>query len=103
MAYTTVFEDITFVEGDSEFIEFKGKVEYKKTIFNQQLKNLDDIKHQLADSAKKLGANAIINFKYGQKSLSFFKAMFFATDDNVNWFATGDAVVIADNQQKNLT
>ena len=37
MAYTTVVEDITFVEGDSEFIEFKGKVEYKKTILETVL------------------------------------------------------------------
>ena len=100
MAYTTIFEDIIFIEGDCDFTEFKSKVEYKKTFFNQQSKTLDDVKHQLADTAKSLGANAIINFKYGQKSASFFRAILFATDDNVNWVASGDAVVIANSNNK---
>ena len=96
MVYTTIYEGILFIEGHCDFIEFKSRVEYKKdSFFNQQFRNLDDIKHQLAEKAKMIGANAIINFKYGQKTIPFFKAILLGTDDNVNWFASGEAVVVS--------
>ena len=95
MAFTSMFENILFVEGSCEFLNFKGNVEYKKdSFFNQQFRNLDDVKHQLAEKAKQLGANAIINFRYGQKTVSFFKSILLGTDDNVNWYASGEAVVL---------
>ena len=97
MAYTTMFEGIIFVEGFCEFAVLKGKVEYVKDSFwNQQFRNLDNIKHQLAEKAKALGANAVINFKYGQKNISFLKSLCLSLDDNVNWFGYGEAVVIAE-------
>ncbi len=103
MAYTTTYEGILFVEGYCDFIEFKCKVEYKKdSFFNQQFRNLDDIKHQLAEKAKNVGANAIINFKYGQKTISFFKSILLGTDDNVNWFAFGEAVLVSPEKKQEL-
>lgn len=103
MAYTSMFENIIFVEGSCEFLNFMGNLEYKKdSFFNQQFRNLDDVKHQLAEKAKKLGANAIINFRYGQKTISFFKAMLLAADDNVNWYASGEAVVLTEEKFNEL-
>ena len=103
MAYTSSYEGIMFIEGHCEFAESKGNIEYKKdSFFNQQFRNLDDVKHQLAVKAKNVGANAIINFKYGQKTVSFFKAILLGTDDNVNWYANGEAVVLTDEKYNEL-
>lgn len=99
MAYKTVFKNIIFIEGyEKSNIEF-GEIVYKKeSLWNNQLKNLDDVKSQLADKAIALGANAVINFKYGQKNTSWFRSIFMQTDDNVNWFGDGVAVLLDQNR-----
>ena len=51
-----------------------------------QLKSLDDIKDKMAAEAKLKGGNAIVNFKYGQKS-SFWRSLF--SLDDVRWEASG--------------
>ena len=80
MAYTVVFEDIIFVEGN-----FKNAVLGKELScdlsfkFGAQLKNLNDVKRDLANKARILGYNAIVNFTYGQKS------RWLAIDDVAFW------------------
>lgn len=104
MGYCSCFEGIFFVEGECEYIESKGKVEYKKdSFYNQQIKNLDMVKHQLADKAKRLGANAVINFIYGQKSTSALKSFLLGYDDNVNWYGSGEAVILSDEKIKEIS
>ena len=96
MAYCSLFEGVIFVEGKCEYIQYKGEVEYKKdSFYNQQLKNLDTVKHQLAEKAKTLGANAIIDFKYGQKNTSFLRSLLLSFDDNIKWYGTGVAVILS--------
>lgn len=103
MAYTSLFNNIIFIEGDCENVSYKATLEYEKgSWFNQQFKNLDHIKFQFAEKAKNVGANAVINFKYGQKTTSFWKAMLFATDDNVNWYGSGTAVLIPEDKYLEL-
>lgn len=103
MAYSSFFEGVIFVEGECEYIAAKGKVEYKKdSFYNQQLKNLDAVKHQLAEKAKKLGANAVLDFKYGQKSASAFRSFLLGYDDNVNWYGSGKAVVISEEKVQEI-
>lgn len=95
MAYKSLYKGFLFVEGFEENIKVLGPVEYKKDYsFNQQLKNLDDVKDQMIEKAKAMGANAIINFEYGQKTIGFWKSIVLSHDDNINWYATGLAVVI---------
>lgn len=95
MAYKSVTDGIIFVEGSLDSAHKIGRIEYSKgSFYNQQLKNLSDIKRQLADKAKSMGANAIIEFTYGQKSTSWFKATLLSLDDNINWYANGIAVRI---------
>lgn len=95
MAYKTLYKDIIFIEGFEESIRSFGQITYKKeSLWNNQLKNLDDVKSQLADKAISLGANAIINFKYGQKNTSWLRSILLHTDDNVNWFGDGVAVLL---------
>ena len=103
MVYYSVFEGVIFVEGVIPFEQAFGSVEYKKnTIINEQFKNLDNVKYQLAEKAKQLGANAIIKFKYGQKNTSWFRAMILSFDDNVNWYGSGEAVLISDEQKNEI-
>ncbi len=95
MAYKTIYKDIIFIEGEFEHSKKLGPVEYKKDKFyNNQLQNLDNVKEQLSNKAKELGGNAIINFKYGQKNTTWFRSMLLAFDDNVNWFGTGEVVLL---------
>lgn len=103
MPYCSVFENIIFVEGDCPCLRFLGSVKYKRTaLYNQQLKNLDDVKHQLAGKAKLLGANAIINFTYGQKNLSWLRAALLLLDDNIRWYGSGDAVIISEEKRRQI-
>lgn len=103
MAYKSLFDGILFVEGFEENIQVLGPVEYKKDLsFNQQLKNLDDVKRQLVEAAKNMGANAIINFEYGQKTIGFWKSIVFSRDDNVNWYAKGLAVIIDSSRMEEI-
>ena len=71
MAYSAIFNDVAFVEGEMQTIQTGNNVEYnagKQTIFNKHLKSLKDVKEYFAEIAKNKGYNAIINFTYGQKS-----------------------------------
>jgi hypothetical protein len=96
MAFTTVFEGIVFVEGD-----YKGAVRGAKVKsnlaynFGAQLKSLRDIKHNLAQQAKNKTYNAILDFKYGQKS------KFFAFD-NVGYWGEGILANIPQNEYHSL-
>ena len=95
MAYKSIFDGIIFIEGSEEGCPVLGRIEYKKEgFYNQQLKNLDHVKAQLAEKAKNLGANAVVNFKYGQKNTSWIRSILLSFDDNLNWFASGDAVIL---------
>ena len=103
MAYKTVFEGVVFVEGDEPYVQSLGPVRYVKDgFYNQQLKNLDMVKHQMADKAKKLGANAIVGFKYGQKSAGWFRAALLSLDDNINWYGEGVAVRIDETRYNEI-
>ena len=102
MAYCSVYENIIFIEGDCDYLVFKENLQYERTVYNQQLKNLYDVKHQLAEKAKSVGANAVIHFEYGQKSKGWFISMLLAFDDNINWHASGDAVVISNEKKEKI-
>lgn len=97
MAYISLHKG--FVEGNEPDAKIVGSVEYTKDgFYNQQLKDLNAVKDQLAQKAWAMGANAIMNFTYGQKSTSWFRSMILALDDNVNWYGSGTAIVISDNR-----
>ena len=101
--YCSLYEDIIFVEGTVEYLEHKGRIEYKKdSIYNQQLKNLNNIKHQFAEKAKMAGANAVIHFQYGQKNTSWFRAALLALDDNIKWYGNGELVVISETEKEKI-
>lgn len=86
--YSTVFEDIIFVEGTVSGARILGGVACDLSFkIGAQLKNLNDVKKALAERARALGANAVLDFRYGQKS------RWLAVDD-VAFFGTGLAAVL---------
>ncbi len=104
MKYKSLYNGIIFIEGHDDSCRVMGNVEYKKdTLCNNQLKNLDNIKAQLAEKAKQLGANAVMDFKYGQKNISWIRSLLCAFDDNINWYASGVAVKLDDDKYEKYT
>jgi hypothetical protein len=94
--FTTHFDDIAFVEGlpkDCEHIR-RIKVEIGGVIQQAQLKSLDDVKRAMAADAKRAGGNAIVDFKYGQRSVGWLRSLW--QMDDVNWYGTGIVAVLRD-------
>ncbi len=95
MAYTSIFDNIVFIEGEHPLAESKKELKIRKGGIGAQLKNLDNIKAALASQAKAAGCNAVINFKYGQKS------RLFAIDD-VAFYGSGTAAALPEDAYRDL-
>lgn len=68
MAFVTVYQNVIFIEGNHPRALKKYRAETRVGGFGAQLKNLDDLKHLMAETAKIYGCNCIVNFTYGQRS-----------------------------------
>lgn len=69
MAYTTIFNNIIFIEGENNLAQLAYDVSSDTSFqIGSQLKNLNDIKAHLAYQAHQGGCNCIVRFVYGQKS-----------------------------------
>ena len=77
MAYTTLYNDIVFIEGNNEDANIVGNINSDLSFkIGAQLKNLNDVKQDMSIKAKALGANCILDFTYGQKSRWLFSSAF---------------------------
>jgi hypothetical protein len=92
--YTTTFEGITFIEGrpESARIIKPIRIEIGGVFTSAQLKNLDDVKRLMVGDARKAGGNAVVNFKYGQRSVGFWRSLI--DRDDVHWYGTGSIAVL---------
>ena len=103
MAYTSIYKGIIFVEGFERSAKIIKNIEYKKLFsFNSQVQTLDCVKDQLAEQTVALGGNAVINFKYGQKSSGWFKSSLFSLDDTIKWYGCGAAAIIPENIKQQI-
>lgn len=68
MAYVTIFDDVIFIEGEHPRAQKRYTAETRVSGFGAQLKNLNDLKKIMAETAKMNGCNCVVNFTYGQKS-----------------------------------
>lgn len=99
MAYTTLYKGIVFVEGDEPSAKILGAVEYKKMFsYNAQSQTLNCVRDQLVEKTKALGGNAVVCFKYGQKTSGWFKSSLLSLDDNIKWYGSGLAAIIPDER-----
>ncbi len=95
--YPTIFDNVVFIECDLPDMQPVAPVCVDLSFkLGAQLKNLNDVKRSLADSARQLGCNCISNFKYGQKS------RWLAIDD-VAYFGSGTAGRISQTEYTNIS
>ncbi|NTS64175.1 hypothetical protein HRV97_03235 [Sphingomonas sp. HHU CXW] len=82
------YKGILFIEGHPGGAQVIQQLDTKIDgwFSSSQLKSLDHIKDIMVDQAKAHAGNAIIDFKYGQKS-TFWRSLF--SVDDVYWYATG--------------
>jgi hypothetical protein len=58
---------------------------------SRQNANLHKVKQQLASDAKRVGANTVIHFKYGQRAHNWYTHIFDLTWDSESWYGESDA------------
>lgn len=103
MAYTSIYKGVIFIEGAEQTATILGQVEYKKHFsFNSQIQTIDSVKDQLIEQTLALGGNAIIDFKYGQKSSGWFKSSLFCLDDNIKWYGNGLAAILSEETKNKI-
>ena len=87
--YPTVCNGIIFIEAPVEDGKVVSGISADLSFkIGAQLKNLNDVKNELAGTAVSLECNCVSNFKYGQKS------RWLAIDD-VAFFGNGTAVQLS--------
>ena len=62
MAYVTIFDDVIFIEGEHPRAQKRYTAETRVSGFGAQLKNLNDLKKIMAETAKMNGCNCVVNF-----------------------------------------
>ena len=68
MAFVTVCQGVVFIEGDHPRAVRRYSAETRVSGFGAQLRNLNDLKNQMASTARANGCNCVVNFTYGQRS-----------------------------------
>lgn len=91
--YSAEYKGVMFVEGMPENCTVLKDISTEITgIFNNsQLKSLNDVKDRMVTVVQQAGGNAVVDFKYGQKS-SFWKSLF--SLDDVTWHASGKIAIL---------
>lgn len=62
---------------------------------SRQNANLFEVKKRLAAEARARGANAVMNFSYGQRAHSWWSQLFTFRWDSESWYGEGDAVSVS--------
>lgn len=68
MAFVTVHNGVVFIEGDHPRAIKRYTAETRVGGFGAQLRNLNDLKEIMSQTAKVNGCNCVVNFTYGQRS-----------------------------------
>ena len=91
--YSSVYKGVLFVEGMPENCTVIQDIstEINELFGQSQLKSLDHVKDKMVEVVKSAGGNAVVDFKYGQKS-TFWKSLFGL--DGVMWYASGKIAIV---------
>ena len=71
-------------------------VRHIRVEISRQNSNLTEVKSKMASDAKSAGANAIVQFTYGQVAHPWWKQFLSFKWDSESWFGEGDAIVVAE-------
>ena len=66
MAFVSVYQGVVFIEGDHPRAIKRYTANTRLKGFGAQLKNLNDLKQAMAQTAYSCGCNCVVNFTYGQ-------------------------------------
>ncbi len=83
-----VHGEIFFTE---EAVPTAAVLRHLRITIPRQNANLDQVKDLLALKARKAGATAVMNFRYGQKRNAWWRLFITATWDTECWYGEGDA------------
>jgi len=86
-----VLDNIFFTE---ENISNTKIIKHLHVEISRQNSNLTEVKQRLANDAKSIEANAIINFKYGQRKHKTWELVLTFKWDTESWYGEGDAVIV---------
>lgn len=95
MAFVTALNGVIFIEGDHPRAIKRFSAETRVGGFGAQLRNLNDLKYQMAQTAILQGCNCVVNFTYGQKS------KLIAIDD-VAYVGNGFYAVLSPNDYQSI-
>lgn len=87
----TIYDDVFFTERSITGIAPIKRIHVE---ISRQNSNLLEVKSQMAREAKSIGANAVMNFKYGQKKHNTWELLLSFKWDTESWHGEGDAVKI---------
>ncbi len=68
MAFVTAHMGVIFIEGDHPRAIKRFTADTRVGGFGAQMRNLNDLKQLMAQTAINNGCNCVVNFTYGQKS-----------------------------------
>ncbi len=91
--YKAEYKGVLFIEGMPEGCTVIRDIstEINEFFGQSQLKSLDDVKDKMVHAVRKCEGNAVVDFKYGQRS-SFWKSLF--GFDDVMWYASGKIAIV---------
>ena len=91
--YSAEYKGIIFIEGIPKgcVILHEISTEINEFFAQSQLKSLDNVKDRMVQIVVNSGGNAVVDFKYGQRS-SFWKSLLGL--DGVLWYASGKIAII---------
>jgi len=97
--YSTEYKGVWFVEGNAEGAHLIEpiKVTINGLLVQNQLKTLDDVKDKMVAKVRAKNGNAVLCFKYGQRS-TFWRSI--VGMDDVHWYASGVIAIIPDPKPK---
>ncbi len=87
----TTFENIFFTE---DSISNSKILKHLHVEISRQNSNLTEVKKLMALEAAKIGAGAIMNFKYGQKKHKTWELILTFKWDTESWHGEGDAIIL---------
>ncbi len=98
--YESEYDGVLFCEGSLEGARVIQhiKIEIGGVFQSAQLRSLNDVKREMAAQASSRGGNAILNFRYGQRSVGFLRSLF--QRDDVNWYGEGSIALLHSRRQK---
>lgn len=83
------FDGVFFTEQE---IPKYPTVKHIEVLIKHQNSTIDDLRRRMAQEANAAGANAIKNFRYGQKIMTAFQALIRFQWEIEYWHGEGDAV-----------